>query len=346
MVKSSVRILVLQDFAQFQQLVAPILQQKNSWQVVGIAVEAADAVRLAQQLQPDLILLDLDLPRMNGIDAARQIRRLVPECKLVLLSHEASAGVVRQAFRLGASSYVIKKHASYALITAVEEALMDRQFASARVAADHNLSENADAPPDFGFGEVSDVLRFPSLRNAAIAPNHEIQFYSDQNILLNRVVPFILAALKAGNSAIVCASESVRGDLFRAVQAREAEIDNLIQRGSYLALDTQETVSEFMLRNSPNATKFVELMGGVATAAADAATSQRSRVALYQECSHLLWAQGLEGATLEVERLFNWLAYEYDLNVVCGYSIAYFDTEQDIHLIQRLCAQHSAVHSE
>jgi len=345
MLKSSVRVLVLEDFAQFQKTVAPLLRQRPLWQVVGVVVDAADALRLAQQLQPDLILLDIDLPRMNGVKAARRIRSAVPDSKIVFLGQESSIGVVREAFRLGASSYVMKEYAPQELILAMEVALQSGEFVGSGVWG-ANLIAKKEPKPDHPLREILAFHASRSPQGALMAPNHEVQFYSEDMILLHRVVSLVAAALRAGHSAVVCTTEPLRDDLHRVLQAQEPNLDDFIRRGRYLALDAADTLSAFMLGDAPNAAKFLDLLGGVITAAAEAAGKRLPRVALFQDCASLLWTQGQEEATIQVEQLFNKLAYEYDVDVLCGYSIAYFAGEEDVNLIQRICVEHSAVHSE
>jgi len=345
MLKSSIRVLVLEHFDQFQKTIGPILRQRPQWKVVGVVVEAADAVRLAKQLQPDLILLDIDLPRMNGVKAARRLRSAAPDSKMVFLGQESSIGVVREAFRLGASGYVIKEYAPSELVPAMETVLQGTEFIGSGVWG-ANLIAKKEPKPDHRLREILALHAFPSQPSALIAPNHEMQFYSDDTILLYRVVSFIAAALSAGNSAVVCATESLRDDLHRVLQAREPDMDDFMQSGRYLALDAADTVSAIMLGDSLNIAKFLDLLGGIISASAESGRRHLPRVALYQECAALLWTQGREEATIQVEQLFNKLAYEYDLDVLCGYSVTYFDAEEDSHLIQRICAEHSAVHWE
>jgi DNA-binding NarL/FixJ family response regulator len=81
-------------------------------------------------LRPDLILLDIGLPALNGIEAARRIRTLAPECKILFVSQESSADVMREALRLGAHGYVVKAHAGSELLPAVEALLKNRLFMS------------------------------------------------------------------------------------------------------------------------------------------------------------------------------------------------------------------------
>lgn len=345
MLKSSVRILVLEDFDRFQKTIAPILQNRPNCQVIGVVVDPADAVRLAKQLQPDLILLDIDLPRMNGVKAARRIRSTTPDSKIVFLGQESSIGVVREALRLGASGYVIKEHAPSQLLAAMETVLQGKEFIGSGVWA-ANLIVKKEPTPNHRLRDILALHAIPSQSSVFIAPNHEAQFYSHDMILLHRVVSFIAAALRAGNSAVVCATESLRDDLLRVLQGCEPDIDDFMQSGRYLALDAADTLSAFMLGDSPNTAKFLNSVGGVISASAEAGPKHLSRVALYQECAPLLWAQGREEATIQVEQLFNKLAYEYDLDILCGYSLSYFDGEEDSHLIQKICSEHSAVHSE
>jgi DNA-binding NarL/FixJ family response regulator len=82
----------------------------------------------AVELKPDLILLDIGLPKLNGIDAARLIRRLVPESKILFLSQETSAEVVQEALNLGALGYVVKGRAGIDLLPAVEAVILDQEF--------------------------------------------------------------------------------------------------------------------------------------------------------------------------------------------------------------------------
>jgi DNA-binding NarL/FixJ family response regulator len=298
MLKPSVRVLVLQEFDQFQKAVAPILHERTNWQVVGVAVDAGDAVRLAAQLQPDLILLDIDLPRMNGVKAARRIRGAAPDSKVIFLGQESSIGVVQEAFRLGVSSYVIKENARRELIPALETVLQGKHFIGSGVKG-LALVDKKQPMADHRIRQILTPLVSSSTQGVTVAPNHEVQFYSDDVILLYRVVSFITAAWRAGHSAVVCASESFRDDLYHVLQVREPDVDDLIQTGRYLALDAADTLSEWMLGDSLNTTKFLDSLGGVITAAGEAVRTRLSRVALYQDCAPLLWSQGREEATLQ-----------------------------------------------
>ena len=89
-----------------------------------------EAVHLARQLKPELIILDIGLPTLDGIKAARQIRELSPESKIIFLTMESSPGVVQEAFNLGAWGYVLKAKAATDLLIAVQAALADTRFVS------------------------------------------------------------------------------------------------------------------------------------------------------------------------------------------------------------------------
>src|SRR5262245_38216763 len=102
------RILVIEDYEPFRQLICRELRQRSEFQVIGQASDGLQAVEQAESLQPDLILLDLGLPKLNGLEAARQIRELAPGAKLVFVSHESSTDIVRETLRLGGQGYVRK----------------------------------------------------------------------------------------------------------------------------------------------------------------------------------------------------------------------------------------------
>ena len=112
--------------------------------VIGVASDGLEAVQKAEELQPDLILLDIGLPSLNGIEVARQIRKLSPKSKMLFVSQESSADVVQGALGTGAQGYVLKRDAGRELLEGVNAVLRGEQFVSARFAG-HDFTGASDA---------------------------------------------------------------------------------------------------------------------------------------------------------------------------------------------------------
>jgi DNA-binding NarL/FixJ family response regulator len=104
--------------------------QESELLIVGEVSDGLEAVQRAEELQPDLILLDIGLPGLNGIEAARRIRKLSPESKIVFVSQESSADVIEEAMNSGAVGYVVKAHAATELLAAVQAVRQGRKFVS------------------------------------------------------------------------------------------------------------------------------------------------------------------------------------------------------------------------
>ena len=136
----SVRVFVVDDFEAFRRLLCSILEKMTELQVICQASDGLEAVQRAEELQPDLILLDIGLPTLNGIEAARQIRRLSPESKIIFLTQESSTDIVQEGLNLGARGYVLKTRAALDLVAALEAVLDGRRFVSAGLSG-HNFTE-------------------------------------------------------------------------------------------------------------------------------------------------------------------------------------------------------------
>lgn len=125
-----VRVMVVEDHEPFRRFICSTLGTQEHLQVIDEVDNGLQAVLQAKVSQPDLIVLDIGLPGLNGIEAARRILHLVPEAKIVFLSQESSADVVHEALRTGALGYVIKTRAQDELLDAIETVLQGKQFVS------------------------------------------------------------------------------------------------------------------------------------------------------------------------------------------------------------------------
>jgi DNA-binding NarL/FixJ family response regulator len=118
------------DFEPWRRFVSSQLQQHPELLIICEASDGLEAVQKAEELQPDLILLDIGLPTLNGIEAARRIRELAPQAKILFVSQESSSDLVQEAFALGARGYVIKSNGETDLLAAVNEIIAGKRFAS------------------------------------------------------------------------------------------------------------------------------------------------------------------------------------------------------------------------
>ena len=120
---AKVRVLVVDDYEPFRQFISSRLTCRDDVQIIGEVSDGLEAVQKAGELHPDLILLDIGLPTINGIEVARRINKLYPKSKILFLSQESSADVVREALGAGALGYVVKDDAANALLTAMNSVL-------------------------------------------------------------------------------------------------------------------------------------------------------------------------------------------------------------------------------
>jgi DNA-binding NarL/FixJ family response regulator len=132
---SSIRILVAEDFEPWRRFISLIVEPDRQLRIICEVSDGLEAVQKAQELHPDLILLDIGLPKLNGIAASRQILRFSRKPKILFLSQESSSEVVREALRIGAG-FVLKTDASRELLSAVKAVMLGEQFLSSSVAGD------------------------------------------------------------------------------------------------------------------------------------------------------------------------------------------------------------------
>ena len=130
----SIRVLVVDDYAPWHGFVSTTLRKEPELEIVGNVSDGLEAVQQAQQLQPDLILMDIGLPTLNGIEAARRISEVCPASKILFVSENRSPDIAEKALSNGAGGYVLKSDAGSDLLPAVKAVLQGKRFISASLA--------------------------------------------------------------------------------------------------------------------------------------------------------------------------------------------------------------------
>ena len=337
---STVRVLVVDDYEPFRRFVCSTLDQMPDLQVVGEASDGLEAVRKAEELKPDLIVLDIGLPSLNGIEVARRIRKLCPECKILFMSQESSVDVAQAAFSSGAIGYVVKAHAGSELFAAMESVCHGRRFVSKGLSG-HDRSDTIDPQARGHFFQQVPPPPLPD--QAKVKHSHEVHFYSDDAAFLLGLAGFVETALDAGNPVIVVATEPHRKGLLETLMARGIDGVAAMEQGLYLSFDVYEALSTFMVDDLPDSTRFLKIFGDLLSSTARAAKGKHARVAACGEFAPTLWAQGKADAAIQVEHLTDQVAKAGNVDILCGYVLNSSQRDQESHIYERISAEHSAV---
>jgi len=301
-----VKVLIVDDFKPFLQFISSMLRETQRFEVIHEASDGLEAVRLAQELQPDFILLDIGLPELNGIEAGRRIRKVSPNSKILFVSQESSVEVVQETLRLGARGYVHKLHAQSELLPAIETVLRGDRY-------------------------VSHSLKFSDGRNDPTPYHHDIVFCPDDATIVDSLTRFIATALNAGNAAIVWATEAHRESLRQRLDTQGVDVAAATQQGRFLSLDVSDP---------PHPVRMLEAIRGLREAASNMGKKD-PRVAVCGERAGCLWAEGKTDEAIRLEQLCNELAKSQDVDILCPYPVP--SGPKDDPGYQSICAQHTAI---
>src|SRR5438270_7307815 len=181
---SPIRVLIVDDYEPWRRFASSAFQKMPGLQVVGEVSDGLQAVQKSEELQPDLILLDIALPTINGIEAARRIRKHSPCSKILFFSEERSPDIAEEALRTGATGYLLKSDAAGELLPAIQAVLEGEHFVSSSLAAQVALKATGEQVL------VDNVVPLIS-ENVQITQRHDVALYRDDVLLVDGFVRFV-----------------------------------------------------------------------------------------------------------------------------------------------------------
>ena len=325
-----VRVLIADDFAAWRIKLRAILEENPVLQIVGEAQTGLAVVQQAQALKPDLLVLDIGLPILSGLEAARILAEAGLKAKVLFVSENRHWEIAQEALQTGALGYVVKSDAGSDLLPAIDAVLMGEQFVSASL---RSMWE----------GHARDDKPRPPLPTRNITINHDVAFYGDDEALEMGFATAIEAALNLEDAVLLIATEPHRKKIAQNLQKLHVDLDAAINAGRYVELDAQAKLSEIMANDPPDVEQCVNLVGETLRNASGRKSGEPGRIAVFGECAPTLLRQGdIEGATL-LEHLWNEIPWTHSVNTLCGYIWSDFPGREVDPTFQRICAEHTRV---
>jgi DNA-binding NarL/FixJ family response regulator len=317
----SLRILIVDDYAAWRRYVSVKLQNDLRYRVIGEVTDGLQALQAAESLKPDLVLLDIGLPKINGIEVARRLLAGAPQSRVLFLSENQLPEIAESALNTGAYGYVVKSDAASDLVPAIAAIADGKTFVSPRFAG-HAIAWRT-------IPRKSEKIR-----------HHDVFFSSDESSLVDGFAQFVAGTLTSGGSAILLATPAHRRAVYEQLQAGSTEIDIAVAQRRYVPLDVDETLSAFMVDDWPDEARFPCAATALIAAAAAAAKGPYPHVAACGEAASQLCAKGNAGAAIRFEQLWDDLGAKLGVDILCGYSQHAIRSDE-----RRIVSEVSAVHS-
>jgi two-component system, NarL family, response regulator NreC len=157
-----IKVMIAEDHTIVRQGLARLLSDQPGLEVVGQAVNGRDAVEMAEKLNPDIIIMDIAMPKMNGIEASKKIRKLLPRTKILILSMYSHEHYIHELLEVGVSGYLLKDSSGRDIVKAIDDALKNKTFLSpaiSKLLAEDSHSTNKNTSREDRFKLLSNRER-------------------------------------------------------------------------------------------------------------------------------------------------------------------------------------------
>jgi DNA-binding NarL/FixJ family response regulator len=314
------RVLVVEDHEWWRRYIASALEQAARWEVVGAVSDGIEAVQKARDLKPDVILLDVGLPGVDGIQAARRMLAHDPGVRILFVTEQRSLDVAEAALCAGARGYIVKSDVGRELLPAMDAVVDGGRFISAKLA-----------------GRIVDASSH-GLRS------HEAGFYPDESSLLKDYVRFAEGALDAGNGLIMVVTTARRDRIYQELQARGIDIDRAVRARRCLWRDVPAVLSGLIVDGRVDEARFWTGANAIMMEAARGSRRDPPRVSACGDCAATLLQDGLADTAIRLEQLWDDVARTYNVELFCPYSGHSLRCDDENPVFRDLSAAHSAVH--
>jgi CheY-like chemotaxis protein len=307
-------VLLADDHALVLESASALLA--DDFEVVAAVTDGRQALDASLRLDPDVIVLDVAMPKLDGIQTARELKRVGSRAKIVFLSMHSADEYVVAALRSGAQGYVLKTRIHSDLKSALDHALAKRFFVPSLT------SLFAVADPEAG--------------------RHAVQFYANDRAFLDDLAGFLGLALHRGDSVAVVGTDVTRAGIAQRLNGGGWDVAGASAEGRYVALDAGDALSQLLQDGRPDAESVAEIVDCLDRSRV-AATGSQSRLTIFGEMSAVLIQNGNYEAVSRLERLWTDLTTALPFVTLCGYPIQCFNPKERPELFASVSAEHWAV---
>jgi DNA-binding NarL/FixJ family response regulator len=348
------RILIVDDHEVVRRGVRSLLSARAEWSVCGEAEDGLEAIEKAKRLQPDIVLMDITMPRMDGVQATKVIRQEVPEAEVILISQNDPSVGRTQAADADARDFVAKIDLSRDLLSTIERVvgqrnpnMMSNRRGGERVAlfdvlpASPSTSEEPALEQKIGGRMSQDIQNEPwcGLLDAAAPRDHIVQLYQDEKFLSRAVCRFAVSAINHGEGVILVPTSAHWNALRPRLEAEGVDVQTAQSCGQLTVVDADKLLPEFMRNAMPDAPLFLGLAGETIAQARGGA--RFTKVRWWGEMVNVLWERGDVAASMGLEDLFHKLAHDRDIAIFCSFLMDNFDGDVHARMLPRLGQNHS-----
>jgi len=316
------RILIVDDHEVVRRGVRSLLSARTEWSVCGEAEDGLEAIEKAKRLQPDIVLMDITMSRMDGVQATKVVRQEVPEAKVILVSQNDPSVARMQTADADARDFVAKIDLSRDLLSTIDRVVGERK-------------------QKIGGRMNQDIQNEPwcGLLDEAAPRDHIVQLYQDEKFLSRAVCRFAVSAINHGEGVILVPTSAHWNALRPRLEAEGVDVQAAQSCGQLTVIDAHLLLPNFMRNSMPDAPLFLGLAGE--TIARARGGDRFTKVRWWGEMVNVLWERGDVAASMGLEDLFHKLAHDRDIAIFCSFLMDNFDGDVHARMLPRLGQNHS-----